>query len=69
MLTSSCPSAFVLEVATDFSRTKPVDGAVPLARCPHLDTEAGRLGPEGVIRDDTCATTASENRCKNEEKK
>lgn len=64
MLTSSRPSAFVLEVAPDFSRTKPVDGAVPLAPCPRLDTEAGRLGPEGVIRDDTCTTTALKNRCK-----
>lgn len=68
MLTRSFASAFVFEVASDFSRTNAMDGAVPLAECPQLDTESGRLSPEGVIRDDTCVTTASENRRKQGEK-
>ena len=71
MLTSSFASAFVFEVASDFSRTNLMDRAVPLAKCPQLGTESSslpgftsRLSPEGVICDDTCMTAASENRCK-----
>lgn len=71
MLTSPFASVFVFGVASDFSGTNLTDRAVPLAECPQLGTESGsvprftsRLSPEGVIRDDTCTTSASESRSK-----
>lgn len=76
MLTIPFASVFVFGVASGFSGTNLMDQAVPLAECPQLGTESGslprftsRLSPEGVIRDDTCTTSASENRSKKGEKK
>lgn len=71
MLTSPFASAFVFGVVSDFSGTNLTDQVVPLAECPQLGTESGSLprftsglSPKGVIRDDTCTTSASENRSK-----